>query len=124
MKKCKDCRFCKVVYRDNIMPFVCKKYFCEKNEMLIDDINQNCSFFQMMAKDYQTNLIKNSAYDISDERFKDIIKDLNYLIEFYKKEEQGVVYNSINEYLIIHLNETLRKEYLSRYNKETTLTIE
>ena len=102
MKKCKDCRFCKVVYRDNIMPFVCKKYFCEKNEILIDDINQNCSLFQMMVKDYQTNLIKNSAYDISDERFKDIIKDLNYLIEFYKKEEQGVVYNSINEYLIIH----------------------
>lgn len=124
MKKCKDCRFCKVVYRDNILPFVCKKYYCEKNEMIIDNINENCSFFNANVKDYKANLITNSVYDISDERFQDIIKDLNCLIDYYQKEEQGVVYNSINEYLIIHLNETLRKEYLSRYNKETTLTIE
>lgn len=75
MSKCRDCHYCKITYRDRIVPFQCTFYYCLIHEKMVK-LSNGCEQFKT----------KKVEYDLSDERFEEIKSQLEFLLEYYKEK--------------------------------------
>ena len=74
MKKCKDCRECRVLYRKGIFAFwQCNSYYCTLNNTptLPDGV---CSCWNKVEP----------HYDVSVQRIDEVIEDINFIKENVK----------------------------------------
>lgn len=76
--RCKDCDACKNIYdKGQFMFWIrCNHYYCVVFEKLIEDVNGFCENWQK----------KKPSYGLSVQRFDDVIKDIEWLINYIGDE--------------------------------------
>lgn len=74
LNKCKNCDFCKTIYRCRIIQSKRKLYYCTKFDKIIK-LGDSCNNY----------LQKIEKTDLSDERFEEVINQLKCLINHYSK---------------------------------------